>query len=47
MVKKKRSPYFDEKETRSLEERREDQAKELAAMMRLAREEIAGPSQAA
>jgi len=34
-VKTKRA-YFDEKETRSPEKRREDQAKELAAMMRLA-----------
>ncbi len=36
MVKKKSSPYFDKKETRTIEERREDQAGELAAMMRLA-----------
>ena len=34
-VKKKRSPYFDKKETRTIEERRNDQAGELAAMMRL------------
>jgi phenylacetate-coenzyme A ligase PaaK-like adenylate-forming protein len=36
MVKKRRSPYFDSKEIRSIEERRNDQAGELAAMMRLA-----------
>lgn len=36
MRKMKRSPYFDEKEIRSPEKRREDQAGELAAMMRLA-----------
>jgi len=36
MVKKRRSPYFDNKEIRSIEERRNDQAGELAAMMRLA-----------
>ena len=36
MVRKKQSAYFDKKETRSIEERREDQAGELAAMMRLA-----------
>jgi phenylacetate-CoA ligase len=36
MVKKRRSPYFDSKEIRSIEERRDDQAGELAAMMRLA-----------
>jgi len=36
MAVKKKSPYFDKKETRSLEERREGQAGELAAMMRLA-----------
>jgi phenylacetate-CoA ligase len=36
MVVKKRSPYFDEKETRSSQKRREDQAGELAAMMRVA-----------
>ncbi len=36
MVKKKRSAYFDKKETRTIEERRDGQAGELAAMMRLA-----------
>lgn len=36
MAVKKRSPYFDEKETRGIEERLNDQAAELAAMMRLA-----------
>jgi phenylacetate-CoA ligase len=36
MLKKKRSPYFDKKETRSIDERREGQAAELADMMRLA-----------
>jgi phenylacetate-CoA ligase len=36
MAKKKRSPYFDKKETRSIEERREEQAAELAYMMRMA-----------
>ena len=36
MAVKKKSSYFDEKETRSPEKRREDQAGELAAMMRLA-----------
>ncbi len=36
MAVKKRSPYFDKKETRAIEERRNDQAVELAAMMRLA-----------
>jgi phenylacetate-CoA ligase len=36
MAVKKKSPYFDKKETRSLEQRREGQAGELAAMMRLA-----------
>jgi phenylacetate-CoA ligase len=36
MVEKKRSLYFDRKETRNTEERREGQAAELAAMMRLA-----------
>ena len=36
MAVKKRSPYFDKKETRTIEERRDDQAGELAAMMRLA-----------
>jgi phenylacetate-CoA ligase len=35
MATKKRSPYFDEKETRTVEERREGQAGELAAMMRM------------
>jgi phenylacetate-CoA ligase len=35
MAVKKRSPYFDKKETRTIEERRNDQAGELAAMMRL------------
>ncbi|HET6488226.1 MAG TPA: AMP-binding protein, partial [Syntrophales bacterium] len=36
MATKKRSPYFDEKETRTVEERRDGQAAELAGMMRLA-----------
>jgi len=36
MASRKGSPYFDKKETRKPEERREDQAGELAAMMRLA-----------
>lgn len=36
MALKKRSSYFDEKETRSREQRWSDQASELAAMMRLA-----------
>jgi phenylacetate-CoA ligase len=36
MVKKKRSPYFDEKETRSRPERQDAQAGELAEMMRMA-----------
>jgi len=36
MASRKGSPYFDRKETRKPDERREDQAVELAAMMRLA-----------
>jgi len=36
MAVKKRGAYFDKKETRSREQRREDQAAEMAAMMRLA-----------
>ena len=36
MAVKKRSPYFDGKETRSIEERRKGQAGELAEMMRMA-----------
>jgi phenylacetate-CoA ligase len=36
MATKKRSPYFDEKETRTVEERRKGQAGELAEMMRIA-----------
>lgn len=36
MAVKKKGPYFDGKETRSREQRRADQAGELAAMMRLA-----------
>jgi len=35
MATKKRSPYFDEKETRTVEERWEGQAGELAAMLRM------------